>query len=126
MTLTEQSIDPELRMIVQVDPVFLADVGVDDKGAVVIQMRVEDHLGDVVLRERDVGHVGEFTDGDVADIVVLVGVLGVARCRVYFCVLRQFHFLRLVVALVLILGSGVITRPIVQRRLRTIRKRRVT
>lgn len=97
MALTEQMIDPKIRMIVHVDPVFFANLGIDDEGAIVILMRVVDRLGDVVLRERDVGHVGEFADGDVADVVGLLNVLGAARRRIR--VLR-FRLLRLVVALV--------------------------
>lgn len=98
MALAEQMINPEIRMIVHVDPVFFAYLGVDDKSAVVILMRVVDRLGDVVLRECGVGHVGEFADGDVTDVVGLFGVLGAARRRVR--VLRQFRLLCLVVALV--------------------------
>lgn len=78
-------------MIVHVDPILLADLGVDDEGAVVILMRIVDRLGDVVLRERDVGYIGDVADGDVADVVVFVGVLG-AACRI----LHYFRLLRLI------------------------------
>lgn len=94
MTFAEQMIDSEIRMIVQVDPILLADLGVDDEGAVVILMRVVDRLGDVVPRKRGVGHIGDVADGDVADVVVLVDVLG-AACRD----LHQFRLLRLIVGL---------------------------
>lgn len=65
-------------MVIQVDPVFFADTIVDDKSTVVILMRVEDRLGDVVLRERAVSYVGEFADRNIADVVGSYGVL----CRV--------------------------------------------
>lgn len=79
MTFTEQIIDLDIRMLVQVDPVLLADLDVGDHGAIVILMRVVDHIGDIVLLERGVGHIGDIADGNVADVVVLVGVLGAAR-----------------------------------------------
>lgn len=91
MTFTEQMIDSEFRMIVQVDPILLADLGVDDEGAVIILMRVVDRLGDVVLRERGVGHIGNIADGNVADVVVFVSILG-AACRI----LHYFRLLRLI------------------------------
>lgn len=55
MALTEEMVDFELRMIVHVYPIFLADVGVDNEGAIIILMRVVDRLGDIVLRKRSVG-----------------------------------------------------------------------
>lgn len=66
-------------MVVHVDPVFLANTVVDDESAVVILVRVEDRLGNVVLRERGVSHVGEFADRNIADVVRFHGIL----CRVF-------------------------------------------
>lgn len=74
MALAKQIIDPKIRVIVHVNPVFFADIDVDDKSAVVILMRVVDRLGDVVLRECGVGHVGEFADGDITDVIRFYGV----------------------------------------------------
>lgn len=110
MALAEQMIDPELRMILHVDPVLVADVGVDDEGAVVKLMAVVDRIGDIDLLEGTVeSRVGEFADGDVADVVVgFVDVLGAARR-----VLRQFRLLCLVVAFIrrrLLLAGDVATR----------------
>lgn len=53
-------------MIVHVDPVFFADIGVDDKSAVVILMGVVHRFSDVVLCKRGVGHIGEFVKGNIA------------------------------------------------------------
>lgn len=75
MALAEQIIDPKIRVIVHVDPVFFTDIDVDDKSAVVILMMIINRLGDVVLRERGIGHIGEFADGDIADVVGFHGVL---------------------------------------------------
>lgn len=66
-------------MVVHVDPVFFADTIVDDKSAVVILVRVEDRLGDVVLRERGVSYIGKFTDRNIADVVGFHGIF----CRVF-------------------------------------------
>lgn len=75
MALAKQVIDPKIRVIIHIDPVFFTDTIVDDKSAVVILMRVEDRLGDVILRESGVGHLGEFADGNIADVVGFYGVL---------------------------------------------------
>lgn len=69
-------IDLELRMIVHIHPILLADVRVDDESAVVILMRVADRLGDVVPQEGGVGHFGELADGDVG-----LGLLVLGRAR---------------------------------------------
>jgi len=79
MALAKQMIDPKIWVVVHVDPVFFADTIVDDKSTVVILMRVEDCLGDVVLCERAISYVRrEFADRNIADVVVSYSVL----CRV--------------------------------------------
>jgi len=127
-------IDFEIRVIVHVDPVLLADVGIDNESAVVILVCVMQRLSDIVLREGDVGYIGELADGNVSDVVgSLVGVLsGYTLHRCQF--LRRFLYLglvtfvirqRLLLLLLLLLGrcAGVVhpgaIRPDV-RGLRTI------
>lgn len=97
MTLAEKMVDFELRMTVHVHPVPLANVCVDDEGAIIILVRIVDRLGDVVLRERRVGHVRELADGNVADVGF--------RFVVFLCVLlhrRQFRHLCLCLVLTVI------------------------
>lgn len=75
MTLAEQIIDFEFRMIIHVDPVLLAYVRRAEERAIVIQMTVRHHFGVVV-------HFGELADGDVvADVVRRVGLIGADRLR---------------------------------------------
>lgn len=104
MALTEKVVDFELRVIIHIHPVLLADVGVDDEGAIVILVRIVDRLGDVVLRERGVGHVGELADRNIAHFALRFVVL---RFLVLFHG-RQFRHLRLILT--------VITLPILAAR----------
>lgn len=62
-------------MVVHVDPVLFANTVVDDKSTVVILVRVEYRLGDIVLRERGVSYIGKFTDRNITDVVRFHGIL---------------------------------------------------
>jgi len=83
-------INPKIRVIVHVNPIFFADIDVNDKSAVVILMRVVDRLSDVILRERGVRYIGKFADRDIADVVGFRGIF----CRVLHH--RRFRLLLLI------------------------------